>query len=318
MSKLMGPYNTNDRFYGVVVSTLDFESSDLGSTPVTLSAEAQAAKMEGVNYETLAIKQNSSVVYLYLNRPRQRNALSREFFSEFPKALASLDQNPSVSVIVLSGTGDHFCSGIDLTTFASIKNQSGSLRPGRANEWLRRDIKFLQDAITAIELCRKPVIAAIRGACIGGGIDIVTACDVRYCTEEAFFSVKEVDLAITADLGTLQRLPAIVGFGNAMELSLTGRRFSGQEAKELGLVSRVFGSKEELGEGVRLIAEGIAAKSPLAVIGTKSVVLKSRDMNVDQGLDYVATWNSAMLMSDDLTEAISAQLQKRKPAFAKL
>ncbi|CAL1355111.1 unnamed protein product [Linum trigynum] len=274
--------------------------------------------MEGVNYETLAIKQNSPVVYLYLNRPRQRNALSREFFSEFPKALASLDQNPSVSVIVLSGTGDHFCSGIDLTTFASIKNQSGSLRPGRANEWLRRDIKFLQDAITAIELCRKPVIAAIRGACIGGGIDIVTACDVRYCTEDAFFSVKEVDLAITADLGTLQRLPAIVGFGNAMELSLTGRTFSGQEAKELGLVSRVFGSKEELGEGVRLIAEGIAAKSPLAVIGTKSVLLKSRDMNVDQGLDYVATWNSAMLMSDDLTEAISAQLQKRKPAFAKL
>ncbi|CAN0929183.1 Delta(3,5)-Delta(2,4)-dienoyl-CoA isomerase, peroxisomal [Linum grandiflorum] len=272
-------------------------------------------------YQTLAIDRkspNSSVIHLYLNRPSQLNALSREFFAEFPRALGLLDQDSSVSVIVLSGAGNHFCSGIDLKTFASIQSKTGSFPPGRANEFLRRDIKFLQEAITAIERCRKPVIASIRGACIGGAIDIVTACDIRYCTKDAFFSVKEVDLAITADLGTLQRLPGIVGFGNAMELALSGRRFSGQEAKELGLVSRVFSSKEELDEGVSIVAEGIAAKSPLAVIGTKAVLLKSRDLNVDQGLDYVATWNSAMLMSDDLTEAVSAQMKKRKPVFSKL
>ncbi|KAK3405972.1 hypothetical protein EUGRSUZ_K02180 [Eucalyptus grandis] len=239
---------------------------------------------------------------------------------QLPLALSSLDRNPDALVVVLSGSGHHFCSGIDLAALDSIA--SGSSPPsgdrGRAGERLRRHIKYLQDAVTAIERCRKPVIAAVHGACVGGGVDIATACDVRYCTEDAFFSVKEVDLAITADLGTLQRLPSIVGYGNATELALTGRRVSGSEAKELGLVSRVFGSKRELDDGVRVIAEEIASKSPMAVTGTKAVLLKSRDMSVDQGLDYVATWNSAMLLSDDLTEAISAHRQKRKPVFAKL
>lgn len=162
------------------------------------------------------------------------------------------------------------------------------------------------------------MIASVHGACIGGGIDIITACDIRYCTEDAFFSVKEVDLAITADLGTLQRLPAIVGFGNAMELSLTARTFSGTEAKSLGLVSKVFGSKADLEAGVKAIAEGIGAKSLLALVGTKRVMLKSRDLTLDQGLEYVATWNSSMVISNDLEEVVSAQLQKRKPSFSKL
>lgn len=209
-------------------------------------------------YETLEILQNSpnsGVFNLIFNRPSVRNALSLDFFNEFPKALNALDQNPNVAAIVLSGAGDHFCAGIDLKSLKDIfRNHSGDR--GRSGERLRRQIKFMQDAITAIERCRKPVIAAIHGACIGGGIDIVTACDVRCCTRDAFFSVKEVDLAITADLGSLQRLPGIIGFGNTMELALTSRRFSGQEAKELGLVSQVFWSKEDLSEGVRNIAEG--------------------------------------------------------------
>lgn len=176
----------------------------------------------------------------------------------------------------------------------------------------------MQDSITAVEKCRKPIIAAVHGACIGGGIDLITACDIRYCTESAFFSVKEVDVGITADLGTLQRLPRIVGYGNAVELALTGRRFTGIEAKAMGLVSGVFRDKKSLDDGVRLIAEGIAAKSPLAVTGTKAVLLRSRDVTLEQGLDYVATWNAAMLLSSDLTEAIAAQTQKKKPVFSKL
>lgn len=218
-----------------------------------------SAKQMEESYKSIKIEgktPNSRVIYLYLNRPSQRNALSREFFTEFPKALSSLDQNPNVNVIVFSGTGDHFCSGIDLKTLSSVTDHSTSTDRGRFSEKFRRDIRFLQDAVTAIERCRKPVIASIRGACIGGGVDIVTACDIRFCSKDAFFSVKEVDLAITADLGTLQRLPAIVGYGNAMELALTGRRFWGLEAKELGLVSRVFGSSYELDQGVRLVAEG--------------------------------------------------------------
>ncbi|OWM76242.1 delta(3,5)-Delta(2,4)-dienoyl-CoA isomerase, peroxisomal [Punica granatum] len=272
------------------------------------------------NFKSLKIDRsspNSPVFNLYLNRPARMNALSDDFFTEFPKALAALDQSPDVSVIVLSGAGANFCSGIDISTLGSFTAGASADR-GRAGEKLRRDIKFLQDSFTAIERCRKPVIAGIHGACVGAGIDIITACDVRYCTSDAFFSVKEVDMAITADLGTLQRLPAIVGYGNAMELALTARRFSGLEAKEIRLVSRVFGSKQEMDEGVRIVAEGIASKPPLAVIGTKAVLMRTRDLNLEQGLDYVATWNSSMLISDDLAEAVTAFKMKRKPVFAKL
>ncbi|XP_038997989.1 delta(3,5)-Delta(2,4)-dienoyl-CoA isomerase, peroxisomal-like [Hibiscus syriacus] len=271
-------------------------------------------------YETLKIIQespNSGVFNLIINRPSVSNALSIDFFNEFPKALNELDHNPAVAVVVLSGSGNHFCGGIDLNSLAAIANNNSGDH-GRIGERLRRHIKFMQDAITAIERFRKPVIVAIHGACLGLGINIVTACDIRYCSKDAFFSVKEVDVGITADLGTLQRLPGIVGFGNAMELSLTARRFSGEEAKELGLVSRVFGSRKELKEGVRTIAEGIGEKPPLAVVGTKAVMIRSRDVSVEQGLDYVATWNSSMLLSDDLNQAISAYKHKRKPTYAKL
>lgn len=272
-------------------------------------------------YTTLEIVRktpNSSVFYLNLNRPSVRNALSPAFWTEFLDALSSLDQNPDVGVIVLAGNGSHFCAGIDLKSLKLLTQDVRSSDRGRTGERLRREIKALQDAITSVERCRKPVIAAVQGACIGAGVDIITACDIRYCTEDAFFSVKEVDLAMAADVGTLQRLPAIVGFGNAMELALTARRFSGTEAKELGLVSMVFASKAAMDEGVGAVAEGIAAKSPLGVVGTKAVLLRSRDMTVSQGLDYVATWNSAVLLSDDLTEVMSVQSQKRKPRFAKL
>lgn len=273
-------------------------------------------KMEE-KYKTLEIvdkSPKSGVAYLNLNRPLQHNALTHDFFSEFPKALYALDHNPNVNVIVLSGAGKHFCSGIDLSLLKSTADSNSV--PG--GETLRRQILAMQDSITALERCRKPVIASIHGACIGGGIDIITACDIRVCTEDAFFSVKEVDLALAADLGTLQRLPTIVGFGNAMELALTARRFSGLEAKELGLVSRVFHSKNDLDQGVRVIAEAIATKSPIAVAGTKTVLLRSRDLTVDQGLDFVATLNSARLLSGDLPEAVTAHMQKRKPVFSKL
>ncbi|KAL9226430.1 hypothetical protein vseg_002245 [Gypsophila vaccaria] len=264
------------------------------------------------------IKPNSPVFRLTLNRPSHRNALSDHFFDEFPKAVKYLDNNPDVGVIILCGAGDHFCSGIDLNALTSIQSQTESSDRGRAGERSRREIKRLQSAVTSLEECRKPVIASIHGACIGGGIDLVTACDIRYSTSDAFFSVKEVDLAITADLGTLQRLPLIVGFGNAMELALTARRFSASEAKDMGLVSRVLGTRLELDQYVATIAQEMAGKSPLAVTGTKAVLLKSRDMSLEQGLDYVATWNSSMLFSDDLKQAVSAFFHKSKPLFSKL
>lgn len=214
---------------------------------------------EVLNYKTLQIKRkspNSRVFDLVMNRPSSGNALSADFFTEFPDALSSLDRNPEVAVIILSGAGKHFCTGIDLHLLNSNTQDIRSADDGRTREKLRRQIKSMQRAVTAIEECRKPVIAAVHGACIGGAVDIITACDLRYCTEEANFSVKEVDLAITADLGTLQRLPGIVGYGNAMELALTARHFSGLEAKRLGLVSQVFGDRAAMEEGVAQVAEG--------------------------------------------------------------
>ncbi|XP_022979902.1 delta(3,5)-Delta(2,4)-dienoyl-CoA isomerase, peroxisomal [Cucurbita maxima] len=273
------------------------------------------------DYKSIKIERqnpNSGVFHLRLHRPSHYNTLTTELFGELRRALSSLDQNPDVRVIILSGSGKHFCAGIDLKSTASNFENLLSSERGRAGERLRREVKAMQDSITAIEECRKPVIACIHGGCIGGGVDMATACDLRYCTAEAVFSVKEVNLAITADLGTLQRLPGIVGFGKAVELALTGREFSGLEAKELGLVSATFASKMELENGVIKIAEEIASKSPLAVVGTKAVLLKSRDLTVEQGLDYVATWNSGTLLSADLKEAISARAHKRNPAFSKL
>lgn len=212
--------------------------------------------MEG--FKTLEIVQRDAAVpvfHVYLNRPAHRNALPLDFFSEFPRALSLLDQNPDARTIVLSARGPHFCAGIDLSSLGVASDQAEP-EPARARERLRRQILSMQAGISAVERCRKPVIAAVHGACVGLGVDIITACDIRYCTGDAFFSVKEVDLALAADVGTLQRLPPIVGYGNASEMSLTGRRVPAAEARAMGLVSAVFASREEMEEGVAAIAKG--------------------------------------------------------------
>lgn len=182
----------------------------------------------------------------------------------------------------------------------------------------RRHIKRLQDSFTALERCRKPVFCAIQGACFGGGVDMAVACDVRYCTADARFCVKEVDLAITADIGTLQRLPKIVGHGVATELALTAREINGDEALRIGLVSVVEPSVEALERRVAEAATQLAKKSPLAVQGTKATMIHARDHSVPEGLEYVAMMNSARLTSQDLTEAMGAKFERRKPLFAKL
>jgi enoyl-CoA hydratase len=186
---------------------------------------------------------------------------------------------------------------------------------GRSREKLRRLILDLQDTLTSIERCRKPVIAAIHGACVGGGVDLVTACDIRLCSADARFSVKEVDVGMTADVGTLQRLPRLVGEGIARELAYTARDVDGREAREIRLVNRCYDTPEALADGARELARAIAAKSPLAVRGTKEMITYARDHSVADALDHVATWNAAMLLSADLPEALAAAREKRLPRF---
>lgn len=264
----------------------------------------------------LQLNHDGPIAELILNRPEKANALDGELWSSIGNAFRELDETASARVVILRGAGKHFCAGIDLSFLG--KTQQGTVPEtceARKREQLRRHILELQDWFTAIERCRKPVLAAIHGACVGAGVDLVTACDLRYSTADAFFQVKEVDLAITADVGTLQRLPHLVTHGVAQELSLTARKVPGSEAQSLGLVNRCFETSDALLEGVRQIAQGIAEKSPLAVQGTKEILLHARDHTVAEGLRYVAAWNAAALLSDDLTEATSAFLQKRPAQF---
>ncbi|CAM0884445.1 unnamed protein product [Alopecurus aequalis] len=281
------------------------------------SADAEAELLRG--FTTLAVtRAAAAAVYeVRLNRPAQRNALSPEAFQEIPRAMSLLDRLPAARAVVLSGAGPHFCAGIELGGPGGVL-AGAPADPVAAAEGLRRAILDMQAALTAVELCRKPVIAAVHGACVGGGVELVAACDIRCCSKDATFVLKEVDMAIVADLGALQRLPRIIGYGNTADLALTGRRITALEAKEMGLVSRVFDSKQELDAGVAKIAKEISEKSAWAVMGTKAVLLRSRDITVEQGLEHVATWNSGMMKSNDLMEAIKAFVEKRKPVFSKL
>lgn len=264
---------------------------------------------------TISVRMEGAVAEVCLNRPDRSNALNEAMWQELREVLCWADTTPEVRVVVLSGAGRNFCAGIDLAMLAGVAQVVAHPDPARTHEKLRRLILDLQDCLSSIEQCRKPVLAAIQGACIGGALDLVTACDMRYASADAVFSVREVDVGMTADVGTLQRLPRIVPDGIARELAFTGRNVEASEAAAMGLVNRLFASPEELAAGVRQLAQAIAAKSPLAIRGTKEMLNYSRDHSVADGLNYVATWNAGMLMSADLSEAMAAAREKRAPVF---
>ncbi len=263
----------------------------------------------------LELSVTNKIAHVSLNRPAKANAMSREVWEELGSAFAWVDAFPEARVAILSGTGAHFTSGIDLAMLAGVADEVDDDCEARKRENLRRVILKLQDTLTALERCRKPVIAAIHGACIGGGIDLICCADMRFCSADAQFSIKEIDMGMTADVGTLQRLPKLIGDGMTRELAYTGRTFAAEEARAMGLVNRVFKSKDSMMEGVEKIAADIAAKSPLAIRGTKEMLNYARDHTVADGLNYIATWNAAMLMSADMQEAMMAAMQKKTPKF---
>ena len=226
----------------------------------------------------------------------------------------ALSDDSDVRVVVLSGAGKHFCSGIDLDMFAAIANDNQS-EPARAAEQLRQTILRLQGNLSAIEKCRKPVLAAIHGSCVGGGIDMVSCCDMRYCAEGTTFSIKEIDIGMTADVGTLQRLPHIIPQGVVRELAYTGRNVDATEAREIGLVNSVYDSREALLDGVMAVAADIASKSPLAIRGTKEMLVYTRDHSVADGLNFIATWNAGMLSQADVMAALTARMEKKVAKF---
>lgn len=253
------------------------------------------------------------VAHVTLARPAKANALDVAGWHALRDAFCALNERDDVRVATLAGEGAHFCAGIDLAVLSDLRGHSrattGSHSRNRERLW--RWIVELQGCVNAIEHCRVPVIAALHGVCYGGGVDIACACDLRYATRDARLCVKEVDMAVTADLGVLQRLPRLVGDGRARELAFSAREFSGDEAERMGLVSGVFNSVDELHQGVQAIAGNLAAKPPLALDGTKRALLYARDARVADGLKQVADWNATALLSRDVAEAMAAAVRGR-------
>jgi len=271
--------------------------------------------MDLPTFSTLKLGLADGVAEIRLNRPDKSNAMNDAMWQEISQAFDWVDGTPPARVAILSGEGKNFCAGIDLAMLAGIQQKIVHPDGARSREILRRLILDLQDCLSSIERCRKPVIAAIQGACVGGALDMVTCCDMRYASADAVFAIKEIDLGMVADVGTLQRLPHLIGQGMTRELAYTGRKVSAEEAEKLGLINRVFASNTTLTAAVREVAATIAAKSPLAIRGLKEVMNFSRDHNVAEGLNFVANWNAATLLSGDLNEAIIAQREQRPPLF---
>lgn len=268
-----------------------------------------------LNFETLNVQLDGAVARIELHRPNKANAINATMWQELRMVMHWLDATDQARVGIISGSGRYFTAGIDLKMLDDLRRFAHESCQGRAGEKLRLSILELQGTITAIEHCRKPVIASIHAACIGGGIDLISACDLRYCSAQASFSIKEVDVGLTADVGTLQRLPKLIGEGMARELAYTARPVDGREAEEIRLVNRCYSDKETLDRAVNDMACTIASKSPLAIRGTKEMITYARDHSVMDGLNYIATWNAAMLLSSDLDEALAALKERRAPAF---
>jgi enoyl-CoA hydratase len=274
-----------------------------------------------MGFECFDVEVTDQVAQLRMIRPERSNSMIPSFWRDLPVIVDDLSASGSVRAIVLSAEGKHFCSGMDLEVFANDPSIGSSEPKGhrsRRNERFRSTAIKLQDTFTCLERARVPVLCAIQGACVGGGIDMVSAADMRYATESAFFSIHEINIGMTADVGTLQRMPKLVAEGIVRELAYTGRRWSAEEAHAAGFVNAVYPDHETMLAGVMEIAAEIASKSPMAIWGTKQTMHYTRDHSVADGLEYVANWNAAMFDTDDMAEAFTAQMEQREADFPDL
>jgi enoyl-CoA hydratase len=263
-------------------------------------------------YKCFDLSTTGGVTHLTMNRPAQANSMVSEFWSELPQIIEQLDSDGTTRALVVTGQGKHFSSGMDLAVFESalISTNSASDR-----EAFSKLVLKLQDSFTALETARMPTIAAITGACIGAAVDLICACDLRYCTADAFFTIQEINLGIMADLGTLQRLPKLIPSAIARELAFTGAKLTAQRAKEIGFVNEVFETPEELHEKVTAVAREIASKSPVAISASKHALNFARDHSVPESLRQAATLQASIFDRDQLLTCIQAAKEKRTPTF---
>ena len=264
-----------------------------------------------------SIERSGAVVELQLNRPDKANGMTPEFWRELPALVQHFDDDSSVRALVLTGAGKHFSGGMDLATFQGV-NELFRNEPGRAAYALRKLIVSLQDTVSAVEQTRLPVIAAIHGACLGAALDLVSACDIRLASRDALFAIEEVNIGMAADVGSLQRLPKLMSLGVVMDLAMTGRRFSGEEAERWGLIRSLHADRAAARVAALDLAEEIANKSPLAIAGIKRAVVYASEHTVREGLEQIATWNAGMLRPEDLMGALKARMSKTEAKFADL
>ncbi|MEX0964203.1 MAG: crotonase/enoyl-CoA hydratase family protein [Pseudohongiellaceae bacterium] len=274
-----------------------------------------------MSYKCFEVSVKNKIAHIVLNRPEKRNSMIPEFWDELPTIIRDIDTNAQARVIVLSSTGPHFSSGIDTAVFASngavSEDPSVTEKQNRTHGAKLYDtINYLQQTFTCLEQCRVPVLAAIQGGVIGGGVDLITACDMRYMTADSFLTIFEINIGMTADVGTFPRITKLLPEGVVKELAYTGRRMSAAEAKSLGFVNEIFDDQETLLAEVMKIAKQIASKAPLAIYGSKRIINYSRDHSTADSLDYIGIWNASMLQHAEVNEAMTAATEKRAADFA--
>ncbi|MBA33967.1 MAG: enoyl-CoA hydratase [Oleispira sp.] len=266
-------------------------------------------------YKSFNVTLENKVAHVQFSRPEAMNSMNKAFWLELPQCMRDIEVLTDTRVIVISSTGKHFSAGMDLGVFSDSSTMPQSKDPSRMAEGLRRLVLQLQATLSSLEEIRLPVLTAIHGGCIGGALDLVCAADSRYCTSDAYFTIKETELGMTADVGTLQRLPKLIPAGIVKELAFTGRKFTAQEAQQFGLVNRVYDDQESMLVGVMEIAAQIAANSPLAVTGCKEMLNYSRDHSVEDSLKYMATWQAGMFRPNDMMKTFQAKAMKTQPEY---
>eukprot|EP01017_Pseudomicrothorax_dubius_P012880 TRINITY_DN1548_c0_g1_i10.p1 TRINITY_DN1548_c0_g1~~TRINITY_DN1548_c0_g1_i10.p1 ORF type:complete len:284 (-),score=61.42 TRINITY_DN1548_c0_g1_i10:384-1235(-) len=271
-------------------------------------------------YETISVeKVAEGILHVRINRPKRLNAMSMKFFADLLDFFTRVNGLDDLRAIILTGTGTHFSSGLDLTDALSLISFEEGKDGARNSIDMSKKIRFLQESISSVERCRVPVIAGVHGFCLGGAIDLIMACDIVYGSKGTRMSIKEVDVAMVADLGTLQRIVLKAGSDSKVrELALTGREFSAEEAQTIGIVNQVFNDKTELEAALLRTAQTIAEKTPIAIWGIKKVLNFQNQTRIREGLDYVQALNMSLLFTDDVKKAGLAALQKSKALYPKL
>lgn len=262
---------------------------------------------------------DNSIAHIRFNRPEKRNSMNEDFWTMFPKEVEELDDSGEIRALIISSTGPHFSAGIDLSMFKGdiVENETDN-ELGRSRGYFLQQLRFLQNAVSCLEAARFPVVTAVQGGCIGGGIDLITAADIRICTKDAFFLIEEINVGLAADIGTIQRLPKIIPAGIAREWTMLGEKVSADRAKEVGLVSSLHDNHEEMMKNAFEIAEKLASKTPLAMWVTKETLNYSRDHTVKESLENVALWNAATLHKEDVMSTMMSKMQKKKPEYRNL